>query len=303
MGSVRTRTRTKLRLKLIFVALALVRTMKLEEISRSVIFGQNEYGSNLICIALETGLVFVEAGLNKAIAADFRKSMEERFGRKGNMLVLTHAHLDHFFGMGAFSDIKVVAAEAGRARFERFVNADYDEKTIESISQVFPCFRESLALGRPFKPDVWVKDRTSLGDESQKVIFEVVGGHSACSSSIHYVPDKVMIAGDLVQVDAYPYFGEPDTSVEKWIHILKTWESMDIDFILPGHGRPVKRDYLHGVRTFFEEMLRVLKDLKADCVPIEEAIRHEKLPTGYWGKDAIRKPSYDMSIANLYRRL
>lgn len=268
-----------------------------------MIFCQNDSGSNLICIALESELVFVDAGLNEAVAADFRKSMENRFGRKGNMLVLTHAHLDHFFGMGAFSAVKVVAAEAGRARFERIVNADYNEKTIENISRVFPRFGESVNLGRPFMPDFWVKDRMNLGDETEKAVFEVIGGHSDCSSSVHYVPDKVMIVGDLVQVDAYPYFGEPDTDVEKWIRILKTWESMDIDFILPGHGRPVRRDYLIGVRTFFEEMLFALKDLKADGIPIEEVIYHKKLPTGYWGKDAIRKPPYDASIANLYRRL
>ncbi|MFX1538745.1 MAG: MBL fold metallo-hydrolase [Promethearchaeota archaeon] len=277
--------------------------MKYEEVSKSVVFAQNEYGANLVCIALENELIFVEAGLHTVIAANFRKAMEAKFNRKASTLLLSHSHIDHFFGMDAFSDLKVVAAEAGKLRFERIVNAEFTEEIIENFSRVFPHFRESVEVAKPFLPNVWVQDKMILGEENQQVVFQVVGGHSGCSSSIHYVPDGVMIVGDLVQVDLYPYFGEPDTDIEKWIHALKTWESMDIKAVLPGHGKFVTKDYLLGVRTFFEGMLATLKELKAEGVPIEEVIHHSNLPSGYWGKDAIRKPPYDMSIANLYKKL
>jgi len=290
-------------LTLITTALASMSTMKCEEISQSVVYARNEQGANLVCLALRDELIFVDSGLNKIVAANFRNAMKRKFNKNTGALVLTHAHVDHFFGMSAFSDVEVVAAEAGKSRFERFVNADYSESLIENISRVFPHFRESVGLGRPFMPNVWVKDEMVLGEGEQKAVFQVVGGHSNCSSSIHHVPDQVIVAGDLVQVDVYPYFGETDTDVEKWIHALGTWESMDIDAVVPGHGRVVKKDYLPGVRTFFQEMLSTLRDLKAEGVSVEEVIHHPRLPSGYWGKEAIRKPPYDASIANLYKKL
>ena len=91
--------------------------------------------------------------------------------------------------------------------------------------------------------------------------------------------------------------------LEKWVNALKTWENMDINAVLPGHGRKVEKSYLTNVRIFFEEMLSVVKQLKANNVPLEEVAYHEKIPTGYWPKDAERKPAYDFSITNLYNRI
>jgi hypothetical protein len=48
------------------------------DISPSVVMAENPNGSNLTCIALDDGLVFVDAGLVTSIAADFRKAMEQR---------------------------------------------------------------------------------------------------------------------------------------------------------------------------------------------------------------------------------
>jgi len=78
----------------------------LVEVSPSVVMLQNERGSNITCIALDDGLVFVDTGLSTEVAADFRKTMEARFKRPTQALLLTHGHLDHIFAMGAFADFQ-----------------------------------------------------------------------------------------------------------------------------------------------------------------------------------------------------
>jgi glyoxylase-like metal-dependent hydrolase (beta-lactamase superfamily II) len=272
-----------------------------EDVTESIVLAQNDYGANLVCVALEDELVFVDAGLHTGFTAEFRKAMEERFGPKASTLIMTHAHIDHLLGIGAFSDCEVVAAEAGRMRFERFLAAEYTEETIQSAERVFPHFRESIELAELSMPTTWVRDRMVLGGGD--VVFQLVGGHSSCSSSIHVIPERVIMAGDLMQVDRTPYFGEPDTDIDKWIGALKTWEGMDLDTVVPGHGANVDRNYATSVRVFFEEMLEALKSLKEEGVPLGEVAHHPRLPSGYWPADAERKPTYDFSINNLYRRL
>ena len=272
------------------------------EISKSVVLAQNDWGSNSVCIALEDELFFIDTGLNTSNARDFRKSMEAKFNCKASTLILTHGHIDHFFGMDAYSDLKVVAAEVGKERFKRIITAEYNTEFVENMAKYFPGFRESVKDAKPFMPTVWVTDKMTFG-KNDELVFEIKGGHSSCSSVIHFIPEKVVITGDLLQVDVYPYFGEPDTDIEKWVNALKIWESMDINAVLPGHGRNVNKSYLNNVRIFFEEMLSVVKQLKINNVPLEEVAYHEKIPTGYWPKDAERKPAYDFSITNLYRRL
>jgi glyoxylase-like metal-dependent hydrolase (beta-lactamase superfamily II) len=275
--------------------------LSFEGVTESVVLAQNDYGANLVCVALEDELVFVDAGLHTGFTAGFRRAMEERFGLKASTLMMTHAHIDHLLGIGVFSDCDVVAAEAGRMRFERFLAAEYTEEMIQRAERVFPHFRESIELAELSMPTIWVKDRMVLGGGD--VVFQLVGGHSSCSSSIHVIPERVIMAGDLMQVDRTPYFGEPDTDIGRWVGALKTWEDMDIGTVIPGHGGAVDQSYVSRVRVFFEEMLEALRSLKEEGVSLDEVAYHPRLPSGYWPVDAERKPTYDFSINNLYRRL
>jgi hypothetical protein len=106
-----------------------------------------------------------------------------------------------------------------------------------------------------------------------------------------------------MQVDVYPYFGEPDTDLEKWIKALKTWEEKEHKAVLPGHGKAVDTQYIGAVRAFFERVLAKTKELKEKETPIEEVLKHPVYDEGYWPKEAVRKPAYNFSISNLYNNL
>ncbi len=276
--------------------------MTYQEISNSVIFSQNDWGSNSVCIALEKELFFIDTGLNTERAAKFRKAMETKFNRKASTLFLTHGHIDHLLAMDAYSDLQVIGAEIGRERFTRLAQLTLTEEVVENMTRVFPGFRESAAEAKPFLPTRWIKEQTTFG-ENQEIVFNIVGGHSNCSSSIEFVPDNILIAGDLMQVDVFPYFGEPDTDLEKWISALKMWSEKGYKAVIPGHGKAVNTQYLKAVKAFFERVLTTTKDLKEKSLPIEEVLKHPVYDDGYWPKEAIRKPAYNYSISNLYNNL
>jgi glyoxylase-like metal-dependent hydrolase (beta-lactamase superfamily II) len=272
------------------------------EISDSVVLFQNDWGSNAACIALDDELLFVDVGLNTSNAANFRKAMEEKYQKKTSTLILTHGHIDHFLGMAAFKDVQVVAPELSKAGIERFVGLEFTEQIINNMASVFDGFRESVGEAEPFMPHKWMKDRMTFG-KNHEVVFQVVGGHTECSSSVHFMPDNIVISGDLLQVERYPYFGEPDTDIVKWITALKTWENAKVTTILPGHGRSIDLKYLSAVRTYFEDLLNILKELKKEELSPEEVVKHPKLPKGYWPDNAKKTPYFDYSIANVYKML
>ena len=115
---------------------------KIVDVSPSVVMAQNPSGSNLTCIALEDGLVFVDTGLSTEAASDFRKQMEKRFDRPTRYLMLTHANIDHIFAMGAFADVEVVAAASSRPLFEHQLAIEWNEEAIVGYNNVFPTFVE-----------------------------------------------------------------------------------------------------------------------------------------------------------------
>lgn len=275
----------------------------LVEVSPAVVMARHEYGANITCIALDDGLVFVESGMSTELAAEFRSVMEARFERKTKALLLTHGHIDHFLGMGAFSDVDVVAAASGKELFEKQLAIEFDEAKIEMYTGIFPKFRESIGTAKPFLPTVWFEKEISLGKGSNRLVLRNSGGHTSCSSYVYFEPEGLIVAGDLVQVDQYPYFGDPTTDLEAWIGTLKLWAGMEVRKIAPGHGRVVDRGYLPQVWGFFETLIATLKELKAEGVSIEEAVRHSRLPKGYWGDDLPEPGWWLYCIASLYRSL
>jgi glyoxylase-like metal-dependent hydrolase (beta-lactamase superfamily II) len=273
---------------------------ELVEVSPSVVMAYHANGSNISCVALDEGLLFVDASLSTRTAERFRRDMEARFDRPAFALLLTHAHLDHILGMGAFADLPVYAAEAGRPRWEKFVAAEWDERTIAAFAAVFPTVPEELPSATLRMPTHWFGDGMELGDGDGRVVVHRTGGHTLDSSSVILDAEKVVIAGDLVQARRRPYFGEPDTDMEAWIITLKDWESSSPVGVCPGHGPVIDGEELAEMRVWFEAVSASVAKLKAEGVSLEELVTQDKLPAGYWPEEETVPRWWPYCVKRLY---
>ena len=273
------------------------------DVSKSVVMVKHEYGSNIACVATKDGLFFVDCGMKTELVLKFRQEMEKRFNKKTLALLITHPHIDHYLGMGAFSDVNVIAAETGKNLWERQLGIDFNEKRINAYTRIFPKFRESIKTAKPFKPTAWFKDKKILGKGKEQITFTNTGGHTSCSSSVYFPKERILIARDLVQVDQYPYFGDPSTDMNKWMEAFKVWEKLPIKKVCPGHGRVVDKKYIKTMRKYFESLISALKKLKKENLPAKEVVRHKDLPEGYWPADTKRPVWFDFCIASLYSKL
>ena len=272
------------------------------DVSPSVVMAQNPDGSNLTCIALDEGLVFVDAGLDTNVAAAFRTAMENRFDRRTKYLFLTHGHIDHIFAMGAFSDVEVVAASSEKPLFERQLAIEWDEEKTAAYTGIFPTVADVVDTAKPFLPTVWVDTEKTFKSGDNRVVFATTGGHTTGSSYVWFPREGVLVGGDLVQVDKYPYFGDQSNDLLRWIDALKSWHKMEPAAICPGHGRAVDKDYLRLEWEFFEALIVALEQLKSEGVPIEEAVVHASLPAAYW-PDQPEPRWWKYCIALCYRSL
>ena len=278
-------------------------TFEIVDVAPSVVMAQNPSGSNITCIALDDGLVFVDTGLSTEAAAAFRRQMEKRFDRPTKYLMLTHAHLDHIFAMGAFDDVQVVAAAAERPLFEHQLALEWDENAIQGYNNIFPTFAEAQRTAKPFLPTVWVESEQVFGSPEKNVVFAATGGHTSGSSYVSFPSEAVLVTGDLVQVDKYPYFGDETTDLTVWVDTLKSWYATNPARVCPGHGRVVDRDYLRLEWEYFENLVAALRALKNDGVSMEDAVIHPSLPAGCWVDNCPEPRWFKYCIALTYSRL
>lgn len=261
---------------------------ELIEVSPSVMMALHNNGSNISCVALDDGLVFFDASLSTATAARFRHDMETRFERPTKALVLTHAHLDHILGMGAFGDVPVYAAAAGRPRWDHFIAIEWDERSIAGYAAVFPTLPQEIETATLRLPTDWFSDELVLGSAEDELVVRRTGGHTVDSSSAIVEGDGVVIAGDLVQARRRPYFGEPDTDFGAWIEALEGWEQLEVKTVCPGHGPVIGVDELRAIRVWFEQASTSMAEQKRRGATFEETASGAGLPAGYWpAEDAV----------------
>ncbi len=232
----------------------------------------------ITCISLPDELVFVDCGVYAKAITKFREEMEKRFQRKTSHLLLTHAHWDHILAMKAFKDIDIVIAKKGipalkraykgylsyKERIERANN--YREEDTEIADDI-----ENSEL---FLPNVRVKDEQIIGSEEHKIIYKVIGIHTSESAYVHIPSEKTLCAGDNLLV-SYPQLIEASYDS---LEMYREWEKMDIEHFIPGHGIPVKKDYVRKVRKYYEILVTFLKNQITQNATVSDVLKNIKLP-------------------------
>jgi glyoxylase-like metal-dependent hydrolase (beta-lactamase superfamily II) len=236
--------------------------LKIIKISDSVRVYQDSsyYLVNSICINLGSELLFIDTGLTTEVAKKFREEMHNTFKIKKAILVITHADGDHYMGLEPFFDIPIFVTEKFMAPFKESVES-FNLKALES-----------------FQPTEMFSTEKSFGLEGREVIFELVGGHTNDSCYGYFPAEKILIAGDNLLSDMPQYLLHDDADLYKTIRCLKKWTEMDISTIIPGHGNPVKREYIDPVLGYYEELYEVLVQAKNKGLTIEEVLNHRDLP-------------------------
>ena len=244
---------------------------------------------NIACIAMNDGLIFVDAGRLKENAVKFRAQMEEKYQLPTKLLVVTHTHMDHLFGMAAFEGIPTIMAEAGKVpildMFKQGLHTEEGRKNrLDMISQNmkengndappgwFEDYIPNQIKSEWFQPQILVKDSIVISDQKSEheLEFVVCGGHSPCSAYLYDRTSKTLFTGDNLNsehADSGPcmlfraYLG---------IDLMKQWMEMDVE-----------KAYLKSSLDYFTQLKTVLKDLKNNETPKEQMFKHPTIPAFY----------------------
>ncbi len=258
---------------------------------------------NISCIAMDWGLIFIDAGGRTDKAKDFRTTMEEKFQKQAKLLILTHTDGDHTQGMDAFKDLIVIVSEPGmqKAREEEkgggFDKANRqklianiivkgEERNLPVSDEWKNDFAPRFIEAKLFVPHISFKDQLVLSDSTQTLTLSLIQGHTPCSILIEYEqhgenPTHIMFTGDNLNAEHADNSGcmlaRALTSLDQIKHLMEA----DTDTFIPGHGPVVDKKYVKEAYAYLMEMKSCLKRLKDQGVTMEEAIKHPSLPSFY----------------------
>jgi glyoxylase-like metal-dependent hydrolase (beta-lactamase superfamily II) len=134
-----------------------------------------------------------------------------------DMVIITHAHYDHMEAAEVFDKISPVAMSSKDYEFSR-------ESIGVSSGQVVP--------------DIYLQDGDLvLGDIGLKVIS--TPGHSPGSICIYWEERKALISGDVVFDQSIGRTDLPGGQGSMLKESIRKLATLDVDFLLPGHGEIV----------------------------------------------------------------
>ncbi|MFP4234175.1 MAG: MBL fold metallo-hydrolase [Nitriliruptoraceae bacterium] len=194
---------------------------------------------NVTVVAGDHEVLLVDTRTSLYEAAEVRRHLTALPCGPPTAVVLTHAHLDHSLGAGAFPGLPLYASRGCRETLARHGVAERERWLGWIAEEQRPHLRAS-----PIPvPDHLVESshRLDLGDRDVDLLL-LGQGHTDHDLVLHVPDADTVLAGDLVEVGAPPAF--EDAHPFEWPATLARLESLDPEVVVPGHGAPADRRLL-----------------------------------------------------------
>ena len=203
----------------------------------------------------------------------FIRSELERRGVSHFVVVLSHWHLDHIAGAGAFSDCEVIATGKTAAHLE--ANRD----AIESGTLSGPPAIKSVVT-----PTRTFGERLEITVGSREVELIHVDIHSDDAAVLWLPEDRILFAGDTLE-DTVTFVDEPD-SLETHLEGLDELKALGPQRILPAHGDPevisgggYSADFIDATQAYIRRLIDSRHDESLRELPLREFVA-ESLEAG-----------------------
>jgi glyoxylase-like metal-dependent hydrolase (beta-lactamase superfamily II) len=243
------------------------------------------FNSNAAFVVTRDGVVIFDALGTPELGAAMKRAIAAVTPQPIRVVIISHFHADHFYGLQALAgpDVEVWASTRGRASLAA---PQTQERLEQRKRDLWPYVDDQTRL---LGPSRWIdfpggKDFAFERGGMRFRLIDVGGAHSPEDIMLWVEDDRVLLAGDLYFSGRIPFVGNADT--RSWLATLDLIAPLKPTVVIPGHGSASRdpapdialtREYLLFLR---EQMGKAAREL----VPFDEAYaavdwsRFEKVP-------------------------
>jgi glyoxylase-like metal-dependent hydrolase (beta-lactamase superfamily II) len=200
--------------------------------------------------------------------------------------VVTEHHQDHICSAHYLEPEVIVSSEITFTEFKKSIATVEEGK--ERMLKYDPAAGPLLEGFRMRPPDITYKDRMTLRLGGRTFILLHGPGHSRGETMVHAVEDRVLFASDNISPGGAVAFHSAD--VWGWFQTLGMMEALDVDWYVPGHGEPCKKDEFPKQREKMLELIQMVRELKNQGLSREECQKKLNLVDDYFEKKGYERP-------------
>ena len=214
--------------------------------------------------------LMIDAGNSEEHVNYFLEELKKRGIPDPDLVVLTHWHWDHIFGLSALSDAVSIASKETKAEMEKLIPFSWSDEAIDArvkegveIEFCAKAIKEEYKNHRNINitlPDITIENRAEIDLGGVTCIVQHVGGDHAADSVIVYIKEeKILFLGDCI----YPrlYAEKVHYTISETLRVLDLLDTFDAETYIPSHQQPIpKEDFNKEVA-----MLRTIAKYTEDC--------------------------------------
>ncbi|HSG21299.1 MAG TPA: MBL fold metallo-hydrolase, partial [Burkholderiaceae bacterium] len=228
--------------------------------------------SNAGAVATGEGLVVFDTLGTPALGAKMRKLLEDASGEKVKLVVVSHYHADHFYGIQAFQGPGVEIIAHPKAE-QVFKDANTQNRLAQRQQDLFPWVSEDTRLvlaARKAKVAPGQNETFQLG-RHRFTLIDGLGAHAPDDLMMRVDNLGVVFAGDLFFTGRVPFVGSANPRV--WLAALDRMAEQPPKVAIPGHGaishQPQKD--LDLTRRYLDFLSKQMAQAVANLQSFEEA--------------------------------
>ncbi len=234
----------------------------MEQLTKDI-FYENTYPTYGFAVTSE-GVIAVDGPMKPNDAVKWREAIESKGPLRYH--VNTEHHQDHIAANWYMKAGTIISSEVTFADF--YKSLANEEEAKERMLKYDPDWTPLLAGYELRPPDLTFKERMTirLGGKTFHLIY--APGHTRGQIVVHAVDDRVAFVADNLTPAYNVAFHSAD--VWGWFQTLGMLEALDVDWYVPGHGDPCRKDEFPHQREKMSEVIANVKALKDSGLSREE---------------------------------
>lgn len=194
--------------------------------------------------------LMIDAGNSEEHMHYFLNELQKRGVPNPDLVVLTHWHWDHIFGLSALPDTVSIASKETEREMEKLIPFSWSDEAIDArvnegveIEFCAKAIKEEYTNHRNIKitlPDITIEKRAEINLGDVTCIVQQVGGDHAADSVIVYIKEeKILFLGDCI----YPrmYAEKVHYTISRTLRLLDVLETFDAETYIPSHQQPISK--------------------------------------------------------------
>ena len=200
-------------------------------------------GCNICCFFCNDKCFVVDSGFSFKATLKVVEYIENVLNFEIEFLFNTHSHIDHINGNAAFN-CRIISSQ----------NCFINQKTHADL------INNENSFCKHKLPNQTFNQSKEMDFSNLTLKFNLVGGHTQCSSILTVVERKICFVGDNAFGNKYPIIF-PNSNPTQIVNILDNLLKSQIELFIPGHGKILTKKEIGDQLKYWSIVVKTAKNI------------------------------------------